>query len=204
MENQINSNSNTKFSILVEAYKLFLINNIEKVTIQELERAIGKTRGSIFYYFANKQTLFEAVVEQIFLPSFSFPAELIESVYTQSLESFIEAYKSPEERVINQLRETYKTEDPEIAYYNFIFQVNKYYPNFKERFCEVLKMDYVIWNIVIKTAQEKNELKKINPEDLSKLFFSISSGITFNSGYLSTFSFDCKAIYLLLYQILRK
>lgn len=53
--------------------RFYIINNFEKVTISKLEKSCEKIRGTIFYYFSNKQELFEAVVDDFFSHFYHYP-----------------------------------------------------------------------------------------------------------------------------------
>lgn len=61
----------TREKLLAETYKLLLTSNWETVTIESIEKSIGRTRGSIFYFFKNKLALFLEVIEKMFVPDLS-------------------------------------------------------------------------------------------------------------------------------------
>ena len=43
----------TKNNILLQAFKLYLANNVDRVTVEDLEKNTGASRGAIFYHFQN-------------------------------------------------------------------------------------------------------------------------------------------------------
>jgi AcrR family transcriptional regulator len=197
--------SNSRQIILKEAYKLFLLNNVEKVTIAKIEKATDKIRGTIFYHFKDKQAIFDAVVEEIFFPSISFSSELIETAFDLSFEQFLNLYKNCEQRFISQINNWYDDiENPGIAYYNFISQAYKSYAGFNDRFNEIIQMDYNCCKYLIQTAQEKNELKNLDPQKIALLFLEIGSGTAYHQAFSPLFNSDCKIAYSQIYQLLRK
>lgn len=178
------SMKNLRTNILNEAYKLFLSKNVEKVTIAELENALKKTRGTIFYHFSNKQNLFEAVVDEIFLPLSEISQEAIKMANYVPLKMFVETYKSPEERVIEHIRSTFQISEPEISYYNFLSQAHKYYSGFKEKYTAIIIKDLFVWEIVIKKAQNDNLFEAGLPRETAYIFMLLKRGLICSNGYL--------------------
>ena len=81
----------TKERIIEEAFKLFLNHNFEKVSISDLEQAVGKTRGAIFYFFKNKEELFNEVIDTYIIKTQN-PSEKFNFDANISLEQFIYQY----------------------------------------------------------------------------------------------------------------
>ena len=81
----------TKERIIEEAFKLFLNHNYEKVSISDLEQAVGKTRGAIFYFFKNKEELFNEVIDTYIVKT-QKPSEKFNFDANVSLEQFIYLY----------------------------------------------------------------------------------------------------------------
>ncbi len=179
-----------KSYILNEAYKLFLLNDIETVTISELEKTSHKMRGTIFYHFGNKQGLFEAVVRDVFLPSLSLSETLCPTYYNTSFKGFIRSYVSPANRAIQQIKEKYNIEYAEVSFFNFISQANRCYPNFQVELQRLLIKDYNLWNNILIRAKELKEVKNIDTEKYTKLFLALSMGQMFNTAYLPVFSLE--------------
>ncbi|MDR1707108.1 MAG: TetR/AcrR family transcriptional regulator; helix-turn-helix transcriptional regulator [Prevotella sp.] len=181
--------SNAKLSILKDSYKLFLTNNIEKVTITELEKACNKIRGTIFYHFCNKQTLFESVVANIFFPSFKMPIDLLKIAIERPLQDFLLIYKNPEERVVHLINNKYEINEAEVSYYNFISQAYKYYPNFQNRFEAIMINELQILKSAISRAQCLNGYTTGKAEMFAYLFMLVGTGLTFQNGFVSNSSF---------------
>lgn len=57
-------NDEVKESIIDIARKIFSRYGFKKTTVEEIARALGKGKSSIYYYFKNKEDIFKAVVEK--------------------------------------------------------------------------------------------------------------------------------------------
>lgn len=196
-------NNEVRNLILEKAYNLFLLNNFEKVTISKLEKSCEKIRGTIFYYFANKHELFEAVVDELFFPSLSLPNEVSEIAVSSSFQSFINIYINPEDRIINSIKSRYDIKDASMGCYNFIIQASQYYNNFQEKYREIINKDVTVWNYAIRKAQDTNEINRDVKVDLSALFIFLSSGVTFRSCF-DTDATDQTITSIILYNLLKK
>jgi TetR/AcrR family transcriptional regulator, transcriptional repressor for nem operon len=50
--------------IIDQAYKLFLNHSYEAVSINEISKAIGFTKGALYHHFTSKEELFKAVIDK--------------------------------------------------------------------------------------------------------------------------------------------
>lgn len=196
-------NNEVRTLILEKAYNLFLLNNFEKVTISKLEKSCEKIRGTIFYYFANKQELFEAVVDEMFFPSLSLPNEVSEIAVSSSFQSFINIYINPEDRIINDIKSRFHIIDANMGCYNFIIQASQYYNKFQEKYREIIIKDVAVWNYAISKAKDTNEISRDVKVDFSTLFIFMSTGVTFRN-YFDTYATDQTIPSIKLYNLLKK
>ena len=75
---------NTKERLILGAFKLFLFNNFEKVTIADIEKETGVSRGSIFYYVESKEELFGIVVDKFIFEAQSLKQKMNTNEYKTS------------------------------------------------------------------------------------------------------------------------
>lgn len=198
-------NNEVRNLILEKAYNLFLLNNFEKVTISKLEKSCKKIRGTIFYYFSNKQELFEAVVDEVFFPSLSLPNEVSEIAVSSSLQSFIKIYINPEDRIIHNIKFRYNIKNANMSCYNFLTQACQYYNNFQEKYREIIIKDTTAWNYAIRKAQDSNEISRdIKAVDLSALFIFMSSGVAFHNCFHTESATDQTILSIKLYNLLKE
>ena len=149
--------TDTKDILLKEAFKLFLGKNYEKVTVVDLENAIGMSRGAIFYYTKNKDILFREVVDRYILSAQSLENKVYISPDSSLLE-FIHAYVDGVEKTMNHLKEL--TGNTSGEYYGLITQAIRYYPGFKEKLVEMFDKDYDAWVKIIDAASQNGEIKE--------------------------------------------
>ena len=168
----------TKERILEEAFKLFLTHNFEKVSISDLEQAVGKTRGAIFYFFKNKEELFNEVIDTYMIktqnPSrkFNFDANI-------SLEQFIYQYINGINTTMSKMLSLsvvniYK------GYFSLYMQASRIYPNFAEIMTKNSVEEINIWEKVINRAIQSKEIKDVNTKHYATLFRSCFLGLAFD------------------------
>ena len=58
--------SRTRSAILAAAEQLFARNGFAGTRLEDVAEAVGLTRAALFYYFSDKQTLFNAMIEDAF------------------------------------------------------------------------------------------------------------------------------------------
>lgn len=169
--------------ILKESYRLFLYGNMEKVTFTEIEKATGKVRSSIAYYFRDKQSIFDAVVNEIFFPSFKIPKEMISCSDVLSLSEFLEKYKTPEERLIERTNNMLQISDAEKRYYDFLSQAGKYYPGFKQRYSEVINNEFVFLRNFMVNGNIEKIPSDYTEEELAHLVLILKTGMACIEGH---------------------
>ncbi|MFT3936151.1 MAG: helix-turn-helix domain-containing protein [Chitinophagaceae bacterium] len=64
MSEHINKDENVLTDILSAARTLFEKQGLKKTTMDDIASRIGKCKGALYYYFASKDEIFEAVVDQ--------------------------------------------------------------------------------------------------------------------------------------------
>ena len=64
MNEHINKDENVLTDILAAARTLFEKQGLKKTTMDDIASRIGKCKGALYYYFASKDEIFEAVVHQ--------------------------------------------------------------------------------------------------------------------------------------------
>lgn len=63
MHRQVVSKDDTRDKILKSARQIFSRYGYKKATVDEIARNARKVKGAVYYYFANKEEIFEAVVK---------------------------------------------------------------------------------------------------------------------------------------------
>lgn len=168
----------TKSKILEGAFELFLQKNYEKVTIADIERSIGMTRGAIFYRVKDKNELFIQVIDAYILETHSIKNKFRFKTDC-SLKEFIENYLESVRETMTKL-EFLGIKNGHRAYFGLIYQAVQYYPDFDKLITKVFYQDYELWYKVVLRAYNRKEIKQdIVVEDVAKQFRYIYSGLSF-------------------------
>lgn len=168
----------TKERIIEEAFKLFLYHNFEKVSIIDLEKAIGKTRGAIFYFYKNKKELFNEVVDTYIIKT-QDPSEKFKFDTEISLEQFIYQYINGINTTMSKMLSLsvvniYK------GYFTLYLQASRIYPNFAEIMTKNFVEETNLWEKVIIRAVQTNEIKGVNTRHYATIFRSCFLGLAFD------------------------
>ena len=165
----------TKEKILETAYKMFLSNSYEGVTINKIIKATGLTKGAIYHYYPNKEALFKAVVDKYMLDN-----KILIAPEQGSMYDFVRAYVEKAERNLKMSckKQPKIINETPVNYISLIFSALKYYPGNepvgKKHFCENIK----IWKQVIEAAIENREIKEdIDVDAFALSFANLGSSI---------------------------
>ncbi len=168
----------TRERIIEEAFKLFLNHNFEKVSVIDLEKAIGKTRGAIFYFFKNKEELFIEVLDT-YIIKMQNPSEKFNVDDNISLEQFIYLYINGINTTMSKMLSLsvvniYK------GYFSLYMQASRIYPNFAEIMTRYSVEEINLWEKVINRAVQSKEIKEVNTKYYASLFRSCFLGLAFD------------------------
>ena len=170
--------------ILMEAFRLFATMPYDRVSFSVMEKEIGISRGSMVYYFKNKEGLFSEVVRTFVYGASSLKA--VPDAYKLSLCSFYTYFI-----------ETLKREQEQMSRRN-IANVNEalmriessaltYLPSFKELTAQWYEEELQIWKSVIENAMTTGEIsQQVDPVDVSRLFEDCYLGRAFNGVFTKT------------------
>lgn len=93
---------NSKYYILVEAFKLFATNQYDQVTYTKLTEATKLSRGIILYHFEHKERLFEAVLKEFVITRSSISSiEYVEDSLLDNINLIIEFFSEEKKSLKN-------------------------------------------------------------------------------------------------------
>ncbi len=168
----------TRERIIEEAFKLFLNHNFEKVSIIDLEKAVGKTRGAIFYFFKNKEELFNEVIDT-YIVKIQDTSEKFHIDENISLKQFIHQYINDINTTMSKMLSLsvvniYK------GYFSLYMQASRIYPNFIEIMTRNSIEEINLWEKVIFRAVQTKEIKTIDTRHYATIFRSCFLGLAFD------------------------
>ena len=179
---------NNKEKLFAQTFSLLLTRNIGDLTLDEVEKATGFTRGAIFYYAKTKLDFFRQVIISEVLEKQDIHQKVN---YTEgmSLKDFIQAYL---EGVVHT-RTYYRTyyldtvrgdlpENPTHAYLLLILQIKRYYPDLGERYYEIMQEEVALWKKVLTDAVASGEIGPQQDLDtVAATFQSLFYGYSFHA-----------------------
>ncbi|MDE6094873.1 MAG: TetR/AcrR family transcriptional regulator [Muribaculaceae bacterium] len=160
--------------ILGIAFRLFASYSYPDVSYSLLEEATGISRGSMVYYFKNKEGIFKAVLETFF-----YGPDNIEKVHEEEGDSLKRFYN----RFVQNVRDNlalltpYNIPNPSEARFNIERSAAQFIPGFKKQAEESQIRNGKIWKEVIRKSVESGELRSdINIDAMGELFQAITLG----------------------------
>ena len=175
---------NKKEELFARTFTLLLTNNIGDLTLEDVEKATGFTRGAIFYYAKNKLDFFRQVIISQVLEKQDIHRKVN---YTEgmSLKDFIQAYLEGIVHTRTYYMDSVSSslpENPTHAYLLLILQIKRYYPDLGERYHTIMQDEIALWKKVLTDAAASGEITVQQDLDtVAATFQSIFYGYAFHA-----------------------
>lgn len=162
----------TRDFIIDEAYKLFLKQSYEAVSISDISQAIGFTKGALYHHFVNKEDLFKAVVDK-YLWLVDPP-----SSYGQiSLKEYLELGVQKAYEIIKNLLDP-SLDFETIDFISLSIAAIRHYPGFVEEKGKYLELEIGKTKIILDHAIETGEIRgDINTLIMARNFHFLYTGL---------------------------
>lgn len=166
--------SSTKNKILFCVFKLMSKGyGWDGISVNDLEKELGMTRGALFHHYANKGDLFQATVDKYYFGRFT--AENVPEEYRVSLHGFYRQLCKMLSEYLVRMEEK-GIENPERAITKMELTAIDDIAGFRERCLDKYMDEKAVWNMVICNAIRTGEIKSMNPLTLTNLFFTTYIG----------------------------
>lgn len=187
--------NNRKEHLYAVVFKLFLMKRYDAVSITDIEKASGMTRGAIVYYGKDKKGLFHDVLRHYLVDSQNLDFKLGRREF-KSLSDFIEEYVRSCQETMNRFHQIDVTiENGSRAYMALILQVCDYFPDLHEQYLENRNKELLKWIEIIQMAIGNKEVRSdIDVITTAKIFMSIFYG----QSYLDALSMGLNTVELRL------
>lgn len=171
--------SDSKEHIITVASKLFLQKSFKEVTMAEIVKETGLSKGAFYHYFKSKEQLFLEVL------NFFFSDVMTHSYETYSKESFYRFYhdyangiRNYGKKYISYLKGEESKKELTMNYFTLAFDALKLFPEFREQMIIAQEKELKTWVDVIQSARKQGEIKSImNDEQIAKTFIYLSDGV---------------------------
>lgn len=171
------------------AFKMFILKSFDGVSIPDIEKATGFTRGTIFHYADTKLDLFRQVVEYYVLERQDIERK-IQVADDCTLRQFIDTYAKGVERTMEALHEIIGMDVPmrdcSRAYLNMASQVSVLLPEVHKAFLNAMAKEERLWIEMIGRGVESGELcSDVQPAILAKIMMSLFYGRAFQDSLIN-------------------
>jgi TetR/AcrR family transcriptional regulator, transcriptional repressor for nem operon len=171
---------NTKNQILYESFKLFLAYGFHSVTMNDLVKASGLSKGAFYHYFASKEALFrDSIVEFFFtgLTERKFVPSFMASVQ-ENMNNLID-FKA---NAYRQLLKATSLDKLDNAYFSLLFESLKMFPEFRETLGKSLTLEEDTMAEIFIMGIENGELRKdLEPSALASMLSAMLDGAELHS-----------------------
>lgn len=165
---------NTKNAILENSLTLFFEKGFNNVTMNDILKTTGLSKGGFYHHFESKEALFSELADTLLLSVVEIPYE---DFSKQSLYSFYLDYIKYVSG--NDLKSSFSLNSMNFA--TLIYDAIRLIPGFDERLSTIRQSEEKHWQTVVKTAKDKGEItSEMSDEMISRLFISSSKGIHYD------------------------
>lgn len=177
------------------AFKLFLTKRYDAVSVSDIEKESGMTRGAITYYGKDKRGLFYDVVRHFLIDSQNLDFKLRKRDF-ENLSDFIEEYvRSCQETMAKFHQIDLTVENGSRAYMALILQICDFFPDLHEQYLENRNKELLKWIEIIQVAIGNKEIKNdIDVITTAKMFMNVFYG----QSYLDALSVGLNTVELRL------
>lgn len=164
--------SETREYIIEKAACLFFKNSYEAVSISDISKAIGFTKGALYHHFKNKEELFKAVIDKYLVIS-----EIEVNVETATLQEFSDACLKNSRQILNKLFSN-SIEVEVIDYFSLIADSFRHYPGFAEVQINFMNNEIEKIEIILTNSINKGEIRSdIDTKLIAQNYFSNMLGL---------------------------
>ena len=175
-------------------FRLFILHGYDGVSLGDIEKATGMSRGAIFHYADSKLDLFRQVVEQYVLDRQSIDTK-IHVGENPSIREFIDAYIDGVQRTMTELMmlmgEGVTFVECSRAYLSIIQQIAVLFPDLSERQQQTITREQQVWQQVISRAVERKEVQPdIDTDLMAQTFIALFYGRAYRDSLTSGLDAD--------------
>lgn len=167
--------------ILEVAFKLFATYSYPDVSYSLLEEASGISRGSMVYYFNNKEGIFRAVLE-----TFLFNMGNCRNVSEADRKSLPQFYNTYVDQILHDVDSLRQFRIPNLVDARFTIERSalQFVPEFREEERKNLQEDIEVWKQVILNSIAAGEIRAgIDVDGVARLFHTIACGWLYSGIY---------------------
>ncbi len=168
MAQQLTKDEQMQQLILSAAQKLFQQYGKQRVSMEDVAQAVGKGRSSLYYYYKNKEDVWDAVLELEFEEIVQKIKQAVDIASTPL--DKIKAFCLTKIKMLRSKRELYHITTP------LSNNLESKRPNYAKRH-KYLKKESIILTEIFNHGIETGELRSLKPEEVDTLAFVLLGGL---------------------------
>lgn len=198
--------NNRQETLFNAAFKLFLLHQYKGVTLADIEKEAGMTRGAIFYHAKNKEDLYRKVVKRYWIDRQNLKKKM--DIEAGSLKEFIISYTASIGKTMNGLHSLLAgctVQQASQAYLSFLMQLRETAPDLHDEYLSNRTNELFIWNDVLRAAVASGEISgEIDTFAFAQTFLFVFYGQTFWEALDNGLNIDLlRRNYLRIYDAIR-
>lgn len=164
------------------AFKLFISRQFEGVSLSDIEKESGLTKGAIYYYASSKKELFRNVVEYYIIEKQDISNKVCLS-NVADFKGFVDSYIQGIIRTMDSfsfVTDELSHTNPTKAYISLILQIAQYFPDLNDKYSVSRNNEIGLWCAMLQKAIENGEIRDdIDLLSTAKQFMTIFYGQAF-------------------------
>jgi len=165
--------TDTREYIIDEAFKLFLRQSYEAVSISIISDSIGLTKGALYHHFENKEELFRAVIDK----HFKEIVPVVVNSDTITLKDYIEVCVKHTEKILRHIFSDNEQFTP-LNYMSLIADCFRHYTGFTEAKFGYIDNEIKVIKQILDHAIERGEIRNdIDTNIVALQMFSLNIGM---------------------------
>jgi len=162
-------------NILETAFLLFMQKSFKAVTMNEIVKQSGLSKGAFYHYFESKEKVFEEVIRHYYSDLFY---QDFNSFSHNSLKEFLKDYSDDVKKKFLSVKKIGNLKQVnQINHYLLIFDALRILPNFRAEHKEKDKEEIKSWKNIIRIARKKGEIKSaLTDEKIARIFMYMGDG----------------------------
>lgn len=161
----------TRDKIIDETFTLLLLKGYDGVSITDIQNSIGISRGLLYHYFGNKETLFLESIKHKFSSNFVIDLEFVKEFNIDLMTQYIiSKYETLDAKILKGIS---------ILNYDFLFyRAIQQSKELARIYINIRKDEQASWLTALKNSHKNNELRQgLNLEKLSLQYIYITDGV---------------------------
>lgn len=168
---------NTKEHILKTAFKLFLQKSYKEVTMQDIVRETGLSKGAFYHYFKSKEQVFKEIINTYYFDKMMIDYEKLSH---NSLKEFYQDYVKHIKNTLTSIKNEIFDSSTlvNINFITIVFDAMKLFPRFQQKVKQVQQYELNEWIKIVKIARRKKEFSSpMSDEQIARMFIYSNDGI---------------------------